>query len=59
MEPISELETVHVEAERDSRSAQRGTTYRRVVGSKADIGAFEVDADHIFGDALEPTPPLS
>jgi len=38
---------------------QRGQSYHRVVGSKADIGAFEVDADHIFGDALEPTPPLS
>jgi hypothetical protein len=37
---------------------QRGLSYRRVVGNKADIGAFEVDDDHIFGDALEATPPL-
>jgi len=38
---------------------QRGPTYRRVVGAKADIGAYEVDADHIFGEAFEATPPLS
>ena len=38
---------------------QRGPTYHRVVGAKADIGAYEVDPDHVFGDAFEPTPPLS
>ena len=38
---------------------QRGPTYRRVVGAKADIGAYEVDPDHVFGDAFEATPPLS
>jgi hypothetical protein len=32
---------------------QRGPTYRRVVGAKADIGAFEVDTDHIFGNTFE------
>ena len=31
---------------------QRGPTYRRVVGAAADIGAFEVDLDHIFGSAF-------
>lgn len=31
---------------------QRGPPYRRVVGSHADIGAFEYDADHIFGDTF-------
>lgn len=28
---------------------QRGATYARVVGAAPDIGAVEVDADHIFG----------
>ena len=37
---------------------QRGTTYHRVVGAKADIGAYELDADHVFGDGVEATPPL-
>ena len=38
---------------------QRGPTYRRVVGGKADIGAYELDADHVFGDGFDPGPPLS
>jgi hypothetical protein len=29
---------------------QRGTYYPRLVGVAADIGAFEVDTDHVFGD---------
>lgn len=31
---------------------QRGPTYKRVVGPASDIGAFEVDADHIFGSSF-------
>lgn len=31
---------------------QRGPTYRRVVGAAADIGAVEVDPDHIFGSGF-------
>ena len=38
---------------------QRGPTYRRVVGGKTDIGAYQSDPDHVFGDAFEATPPLS
>jgi hypothetical protein len=32
---------------------QRGTPYPRVVGTAADIGAFELDTDHIFGNGFE------
>lgn len=32
---------------------QRGPTYRRVVGAAADIGAYEVDTDHIFGTSID------
>jgi hypothetical protein len=32
---------------------QRGPTYRRVVGAKQDIGAYEVDTDHVFGAAFD------
>jgi hypothetical protein len=32
---------------------QRGPTYLRVVGPASDIGAFEVDTDHIFGTAFD------
>lgn len=32
---------------------QRGPTFKRVVGGAADIGAYERDADHIFGSTLE------
>jgi hypothetical protein len=32
---------------------QRGPTFLRLVGAGTDIGAFEVDADHIFGAAFE------
>jgi len=32
---------------------QRGSTYARVVGSATDIGAIEVDSDHIFGSGNE------
>jgi hypothetical protein len=32
---------------------QRGTPYARVVGTAADIGAFELDTDHIFGNGFE------
>jgi hypothetical protein len=31
---------------------QRGPTYRRVVAAAADIGASELDSDHIFGSAF-------
>jgi len=34
-------------------SDQRGTTYPRLVGSATDIGAYEVDTDHIFGTAFD------
>jgi hypothetical protein len=34
-------------------SDQRGTTYPRLVGSASDIGAYEVDTDHIFGTAFD------
>lgn len=32
---------------------QRGPTYGRVVGAAADIGAFEIDTDHVFGSAFD------
>jgi hypothetical protein len=32
---------------------QRGTPYPRVVGAAADIGAYELDTDHIFGNGFE------
>ena len=32
---------------------ERGPPYARVVGSKIDIGAYELDADHIFGNPFE------
>ena len=32
---------------------ERGPTFKRVVGGTADIGAFERDADHIFGTTHE------
>jgi len=32
---------------------QRGTPYPRVVGPSADIGAYELDTDHIFGNGFE------
>ena len=32
---------------------QRGPTYRRTVGVAVDIGAYELDTDHIFGNTLE------
>lgn len=32
---------------------QRGPPYARVVGSKIDIGAYELDTDHIFGNPFE------
>lgn len=35
---------------------QRGPGYRRVVGAAADIGAFEVGADGIFGDSFDRLP---
>ena len=31
---------------------QRGPPYKRVAGSSADIGAYEFDADHIFGNGF-------
>lgn len=34
-------------------SDERGAPYARVVGAAADIGAFEFDADHIFGSGFE------
>lgn len=36
-----------------STSDQRGTGFARVVGSSADIGAFEMGADRIFADGFE------
>ncbi|MEP6485126.1 MAG: choice-of-anchor Q domain-containing protein [Rudaea sp.] len=32
---------------------QRGNPYARVVGVAADIGAYELDTDHIFGNGFE------
>jgi hypothetical protein len=32
---------------------QRGSTYKRVVGFAVDIGAVEVDDDHIFGNVFD------
>jgi len=32
---------------------QRGATYARVVGFAADIGAVEIDDDHIFGNLFD------
>lgn len=32
---------------------QRGSTYRRTAGTAPDIGAYELDADHIFGGVFE------
>jgi hypothetical protein len=32
---------------------QRGPTYPRAAGAHADIGAYEVDSDHIFGTAMD------
>jgi hypothetical protein len=32
---------------------QRGSTFKRTIGGAADIGAYEVDTDHIFGSTLE------
>ncbi len=32
---------------------QRGVPYARVVGAAADIGAYELDTDHIFGNGFE------
>ncbi len=32
---------------------QRGSPYARVVGAAADIGAYELDTDHIFGNGFE------
>jgi len=34
-------------------SDQRHGSYARTVGVAADVGAFEVDTDHIFGDGLD------
>jgi hypothetical protein len=34
-------------------SDERGGSYARVIGAAADIGAFEFDADHIFGSGFE------
>lgn len=33
---------------------QRGPEYIRVVGAAADVGAYEFDSDHIFGNGLDP-----
>jgi len=32
---------------------QRGPAYLRSIGSNPDIGAFESDTDHIFGDGID------
>jgi len=32
---------------------QRGVGYERIVGPSTDIGAFEFDADHIFGNGID------
>jgi hypothetical protein len=32
---------------------QRGVPYARVVGAGPDIGAYELDTDHIFGNGFE------
>lgn len=35
---------------------QRGTGFARIAGDAADIGAFEVGADHLFNNGFEPDP---